>query len=382
MMTKDEWLTSVFTPADPPCVPEWKQASCLVLYGAGYAGLACAECFVKHGIHPMCFVDQSTEKQGKIFWGIPVYPVLPQILRGATVIVCLLNKERAYPHLRQMLYQYGCSMVMHLFDLRCERGLLKDIPLILAPDTDRLWKLRGQLYSSFLKLADDESRSVYTSIIASLWSGRDVHCTVHPMSEQYFEDRVLSHLSDEIFVDCGAHIGETMEQFLHHYGSWQKYWVFEPDPLNLERIKLRFQTIIQGAKDKISMQCRALSNCQEHIIVKNYDMTNSIVLSTNEATGTAVTSTLDHYFSMQKITFLKIDAEGWDKKILLGGHETISKYRPVIAVAAYHRIDDFWELMDILSGYVKEYRFFLRSYMNVNETILYAVPPERLVSIP
>lgn len=57
----------------------------------------------------------------------------------------------------------------------------------------------------------------------------------------------------------------------------------------------------------------------------------------------------------------------------------IREQRPVVAVAAYHRERDFYELYELLRDLYEGYHFYLRSYMNIQETVLYAVPPWRLV---
>ena len=77
-------------------------------------------------------------------------------------------------------------------------------------------------------------------------------------------------------------------------------------------------------------------------------------------------------------TILKIDVEGWESRLLDGAEMIIRRNKPIIAIAVYHREQDFWEIPLRLKELVSDYRFYLRSYLNIAETVLYAVPPGRL----
>ena len=81
-----------------------------------------------------------------------------------------------------------------------------------------------------------------------------------------------------------------------------------------------------------------------------------------------------------KPTFIKIDVEGFEEKLINGAIEIIKKYKPLIAAAVYHKPDDLWRLPLKIKEILPDHSFFLRSYMNLNETVLYAVPKERLIN--
>ena len=110
--------------------------------------------------------------------------------------------------------------------------------------------------------------------------------------------------------------------------------------------------------------------------MRNYDGSNSVIREDGEEE--APCTALDSFKEKLHPTILKIDVEGWESRLLSGAEEMIRRDRPVIAVAVYHRERDLWEIPLKLKELVPEYRFYLRSYLNVAETVLYAVPPERL----
>ena len=51
------------------------------------------------------------------------------------------------------------------------------------------------------------------------------------------------------------------------------------------------------------------------------------------------TTTLDNYIrerKIEKVDFIKIDAEGAEREIIKGAEKTIREFKPRMAIAAYH----------------------------------------------
>jgi len=51
-----------------------------------------------------------------------------------------------------------------------------------------------------------------------------------------------------------------------------------------------------------------------------------------------------------RVDFLKMDTEGYEREILTGARETIKKWKPVIAMSAYHKLDDKVELPKLVNS--------------------------------
>ena len=63
--------------------------------------------------------------------------------------------------------------------------------------------------------------------------------------------------------------------------------------------------------------------------------------------------TLDDFvtlYKLDKLDFIKCDAEGADVGILKGGKETLRKFRPKLAICTYHNDNDYVELYEYLSN--------------------------------
>jgi len=60
-----------------------------------------------------------------------------------------------------------------------------------------------------------------------------------------------------------------------------------------------------------------------------------------------------------KLDFIKIDAEGYEEKILLGAKNTIRRYKPILSFSAYHKPDDKVRLPSTVSRIRSDYRCVL-----------------------
>jgi hypothetical protein len=78
-------------------------------------------------------------------------------------------------------------------------------------------------------------------------------------------------------------------------------------------------------------------------------------------------------------TFIKMDIEGAEPLALLGAHELLRRYHPVLAVCTYHRTEHLWQIPNLIHAIAPEYRIFLRRYAEECwEGVCYAIPPQRL----
>ncbi len=68
-----------------------------------------------------------------------------------------------------------------------------------------------------------------------------------------------------------------------------------------------------------------------------------------------------------------MDIEGAELRALKGAEETLKKFCPKLAIAVYHRINDFWTIPKYIDALGLGYRFYLRHFtIHSEETILFA----------
>lgn len=356
------------------CAPaQINQHSRIALYGAGYGGLMFLELLRRQGVEPICFLDASPLKQGRTIMGIPVHAPDKMWVENAIVVVCVLSMGEMYRQIKKQLTALGCQAVVHLYELRENHSLFAEQPLIISPDHHLLWANRSSLFHVHQKLEDNLSRRVLSSILRFLWGNLEEPIPALPMEDQYFADDVYTLGQHEAFVDCGAHTGEILHQFLHRSrGKFDAYWAFEPDGQNLRLLEADCPV---RYRQQIHTYHVALGERASTVRVRNYDGNNSVIREDGEEEVPC--AALDSYAQFLHPTIIKIDVEGWEIPLITGAQTIISRDRPILAVAVYHRERDFWEIPLILEKLVPDYRLYLRSYLNVAETVLYAVPPER-----
>ena len=78
-------------------------------------------------------------------------------------------------------------------------------------------------------------------------------------------------------------------------------------------------------------------------------------------------------FDAVPATFIKIDIEGAELKTIEGAENIIKKYRPKLAICAYHKGDDIFEIPLAIKKLVLEYILYLRQHSDsLLDTVLYA----------
>lgn len=201
--------------------------------------------------------------------------------------------------------------------------------------------------------------------IQSEWKIEDV-------INQYFPEDVVTLGREEVFVDCGAYTGDTLEEFSRRVNWFQKYYALEPDDRRFEDIHKVAQNVNGevihlpiGAWDKKDVLFFSQNNaCGE--ITENEN---------NESESIAVDSVDNIVDINDKVTFIKMDIEGAELPALKGAENTIKKNKPKLAICVYHKREDLITIPQYIKGLVPEYRLYLRCHFPyASELVLYAIP--------
>ena len=82
---------------------------------------------------------------------------------------------------------------------------------------------------------------------------------------------------------------------------------------------------------------------------------------------------------LHKLDFIKMDIEGAEMNALKGAIHSITTFRPTLAIAIYHQISDFVNVMKFINDLNLGYQFYLGHYtVNAQETIPFAVAREKM----
>lgn len=180
---------------------------------------------------------------------------------------------------------------------------------------------------------------------------------------------------DEVFVDCGAHDGTESLLFARRVANrFRRVHAFEPEPRNYEVVCAnlaryaaehgidRFRTYPVGAWD-----------ANGYLGFSGSDVTVSITGEPVAAGRGLLVARLDDL--LDDMSYLKLEIEGAELAALRGAAGLIRAHRPVLAVAAYHRPEDFPALLGWLRELDAGYRLKLR-HQSLEPAVLciYALP--------
>lgn len=348
-----------------------------IIYGAGFYGLIVCDYFLNKEIIPEAIVDKNPDKQG-LKWRGKVNIISPDALdmfdRRIKIIIALADYSNIYAEIKLFLNEKGFENVEHIYEFS-QRDEFADLfdeqRLILKINSEKI-KQNSEKISVVEKIWKDEtSRKVYKQIISALENGVVDGIDMLPLKEQYFLN-VFSKIDNEVFVDVGGGpTGDVLQEFLERNRQYCRYYYFEPDE-NINIVRAQYEN-----SGKIVFNKLAVSDTEEKLFLKNFMDMNSVIDGQGEWEVSSIS--LDTYQFDESPTFIKIDAEGYERRILQGAEQTILSCRPVIACATYHSEEDFWEIPLYLYNKLKDYRYYIRSYLNISEVILYAIPKERWV---
>lgn len=225
-----------------------------------------------------------------------------------------------------------------------------------------------KLQKVFDELADDYSREVFSAYINQKISTNYKYLRRVKTKPQYFEHDIIHLDEDEVFIDCGAYIGDSAESFISAIkeNGIQKYKIvsFEPDPQNYE----------QMYKKAIPNQICINKGTSDHQGVINFSMMGTSSGINDYGEMTIETDTLDNMID-ERVSFIKMDVEGSELASLRGARKLITSYIPKLAICIYHKKEDLWEIQDYLHELVPQYNFYVRSYEDTaTELVLYAIP--------
>lgn len=332
----------------------------VLIYGAGNTAKLYAGCFEKESI-PICgYVDRDPQKIGTLFQGKPVISVekLCENYKDNTVLVCSGNAATC-SEILEMLHgmHITCATVdAYVFRKNCDSVL-----------------------AVYDMLCDTRSKEIYANLLLARMGIVPIDLTL-VSDNAYFGINEFTQLSSsEVFVDCGAYVGDTLEQYLFQKsGVFDRIFAFEPELHNFRAMQYRIERLQREwalADGKITPVHAGVGEVTGKAYLSGGESTtaasrDAIIQETGDNAVTIYA--LDDYFHDQRITFLKADVESYEEKMLLGARHAITRDKPKIAVCIYHNASDMYRIPLLIASICGDYHFAVRQhYGNLTDTVLY-----------
>jgi len=221
-------------------------------------------------------------------------------------------------------------------------------------------------------LADEQSKKEYLGIIKFRQTRSKKDYPKLKYEYQYF----FNHLQlgkNEVFIDCGAYIGDTIDEFLKRCQEYRQIIAFEPEPENFKKLKKK-----HGANSKITLMNAGVYDKEGEILFEKQGGLSRIIDGQDNEQSKFISipvKTIDS-MNLEKVSFIKMDIEGAELNALKGAEKTIVKNKPKLAICLYHSNEDMIRIAEYIHDLIPEYKLYVRQYSfypSLSETVLYAI---------
>lgn len=180
----------------------------------------------------------------------------------------------------------------------------------------------------------------------------------------------------DFVIDAGGCWGDTSLIFSSIAGNEGKIFTFEFFDDNLNILKENFSHNKELA-DNIILTEQPVYNKSNKILYLNHACADITTLTENKNNLQQYkTICIDDFVEGKKIEktdFIKMDIEGCELKALQGAVNTLKKYKPKLAIAAYHKYEDYYEIPKFLNELNLGYKFYFANYtLGFTDTVIYA----------
>ena len=334
-----------------------------------------------------CIIDSDSEKWGMKCESICVYPTehLYALSPDTHVVLITAGTVSAYSITR---------MIKSVEDF--------DI-FYLDVVTDKFFcYFSNQLYDNLSKikmvensLADDMSKKIYREcvyrrIIGATGEFRTLKVQTNP---QYIFPPMFEKLNNnEIFVDCGGYIGDSVEKLVAAFGNnIEKIYSFECFDENISMLnKVGEELNRDGWNGTLVIAPYAVSDKNTIVTFNNIGQSEGgylpetrLTVQYNEklkpiSTIEVESKTIDDFIPQnEKIGLIKMDIEGAEYVALKGAERVIKKDKPRLAISIYHNPSDYWRICELIQEFSSDYKFAVRHHGNNHlDTVLYAYVEE------
>lgn len=316
----------------------------VIIYGAGFVGTWAASYLKSSGIEVKYFVDRDAGKWGTTLVGSEI--IGPEDERISQCPFILIAARHAIAPVMQM-YSGTNNTIMPFEAYYCIEH----------------WKEYEDVRDNYLE--DDKSKYTYNALLYTMLTGKTESCLCVMEKDMYFGLPEFSGTFDETFVDAGAFTGDSVERFIwENLGTFRHIYAFEPGEKQYNALQKRMDRLYGEwsiEPERVSLVKAGLSNKSSKmscIYTEDYPLRHT--LSEEDGSNMIETVSLDDFLDGRGASFLKVDIEGMEMEFLEGAKKTIQKYKPKMALCAYHYPCDLYCIAQYVRKLNPEYKFKLR----------------------
>ncbi|WP_312513318.1 FkbM family methyltransferase [Stutzerimonas nitrititolerans] len=335
------------------------------VFGAYKVGLKLARLARTSGVAVEGFLDNDRAKQGTSIEGLSVRHPGDVSLENAIVLIASGRHGNAiHAQLSQVPGIRLINMSEFLYALDAPHAADNFSDFIEAPAREP-WRF----ISAFLRMDDERSRQVFNQLMG-MRTGLSIALAEQaksPYDEEYFDAQFVHPVHAARFVDAGAAAGDTLQRLEARFGLVEQAWLFEPElPAYYEALR-NF-----ADRSEVWLFNMGLDEASSRATYRSglsFDIANEMESVVPADITSYIQGVPLDAIVAGKIGLFKLDIEGMEARALRGGREIIARDKPVLAVCAYHRADDYWKLIDEVLSIRPDYRVGIRLYADILEDI-------------
>lgn len=251
---------------------------------------------------------------------------------------------------------------------------LESISIMVREDID---KIINNIISGIELFDDNESIMIYWRHLQDYFLTSE-HClnfnwTDMAIPNQYFTNECVGIEKDEIIIECGSFIGDSIKELLEimKRDDFKLYYCFEMNKNNFKKLESYLYNQSPQIQKKFICINKGVADNNRYIGYINSSITSA--LTEGKCDEHVEIVALDTINEVSNCSFIKMDIEGSEKAAIKGAKRLISNNKPKCAICTYHYVADLWEIPLLLQSIVPEYNFLLRHHSNGwSETVCYA----------
>jgi FkbM family methyltransferase len=177
----------------------------------------------------------------------------------------------------------------------------------------------------------------------------------------------------DVVIDGGGCLGDSALYFSHLAGSKGRVLSFEFEPGNLQVLEQNLGMNPKLAPRIEVMRAALWDHAGEQVSFRSNGPGTAIEEGGAGAVSTESIDALVERDVVKRVDFIKLDIEGSELNALRGAEATLRRFRPRLAISAYHKPDDLVTIPEYLHGLDVGYQFRLGHFtIHGEETVLFA----------
>lgn len=349
-----------------------RQGACLV-YGAGGYGRQVATSLRAQGYRVRGFIDGQAQP-GQMLDDWPVLPrdaITAEQAGQAVLIIAINNFKTPVDEVVAWARTRGFA----------ELVFVPELPDLVDPALGNYWQASRALIAEQAEaiarldalLADETSRTILRQLVRYRISGQPEDHPAVDRDRQYFPQDLPMPDNEIAVIDCGAFPGDLLETADKAGIKLAKWFAFEPDRANFRHLGAFVRSRQDDIGEAVLFPCGV--GAETGVVgfaAGQADASRAVEPTAESQVDIVPVVRVDDVLKLDRLDMVKLDIEGFEAGALDGMADLLTRHRPRIAIAIYHKPADLWELPLKINAMLPGGRYALRQHgYNGYDTVLY-----------